>query len=161
LPDAPQTILPRFPYTTLFRSFNPAPGDTLVARAALDGTAPLITIVQNTVTGHRFNAGFRVEGGSFSARLDSNLVSTNNVGVSLGSLSNFSARDDDIFDNSTAGVRNEVGTGVTMPQTCSCDALGPRRLADPTATRDSVPGNVTITSWHSLPLTSGSIAGLH
>src|SRR6266516_575009 len=96
--------------------FNPAPGDTLVARAALDGTAPLITIVQNTVTGHRFNAGFRVEGGSVSARLDSNLVSTNNVGVSLGSLSNFSARDDDIFDNSTAGVRNEVGTGVSLPQ---------------------------------------------
>ncbi len=138
--------------------FNPAPGDTLVARAALDGTAPLITIVQNTVTGHRFNAGFRVEGGSFSARLDSNLVSTNNVGVSLGSLSNFSARDDDIFDNSTAGVRNEVGPGVSLPQIWWGDARGPRRLADPTATGDSVAGNVTVSSWNSLPLTSGSIA---
>lgn len=142
--------------------FSPAPGDTTVARAALDATAPLVTVVQNAVTGHRFNAGIRAEDGSVSARLDSNLVSTNNVGVLLGSLSNLSARDDDIFDNSAAGVRNEVSSGVSLPQIWWGDARGPRRLADPTATGDSVAGNVTVSSWNSLPLASGTIsAALH
>jgi len=139
--------------------FNPVPGDTNVARAALDATAPFLTIVQNAVTGHRFNAGMRVEGGSSSARLDSNFISTNAVGVRLGSLSNFSARDNDIFDNSPAGVLNEVaGPGVTIAQTWWGDARGPRGLADPTATGDSVAGKVTASSWNSAPLASGTLA---
>jgi hypothetical protein len=138
--------------------FNPAPGDTVVARAALDATAPFVSVVQNTVTGHRFNAGIRAEGGSFSARLDSNFISTNATGIRLGSLSNFSARDNDIFDNAPAGVLNEVGPGVSMLQTWWGDARGPRRLADPTATGDSVAGNVTASSWNSAPLASGTLA---
>lgn len=139
--------------------FNPAPGDTNVARAALDATAPLVTIAQNIVTGHPFNAGIRVriQGGGSSARLDSNFVSTNNVGVLLNQLSNFSARDNDIFDNSVAGVRNEVGGSVSLPQMWWGDPRGPRRLADPTATGDSLSGNVTVSSWNSTPLASGTV----
>jgi hypothetical protein len=50
----------------------------------------------------------RSHGGSV-ARLDSNFISTNAIGVRLGALGNFSARDNDIFDNAAAGVANEVG----------------------------------------------------
>ncbi len=140
--------------------FNPAPGDTAVARAALDATAPFVAIVQNTVTGHRFNAGIRAEGGSFSARLDSNFISTNATGVRLGSLSTFSARDNDISDNAPAGVLNEVGPAISMLQTWWGDARGPRRLADPTATGDSLSGNVSASSWNAAPLASGSSAAV-
>ena len=136
--------------------FTPVPGDTLVARAALDATAPFISVVQNSVTGHRYSAGIRAEGGSFSARLDSNLVSTNTIGLRLGSLSSFSARDNDIFDNAPAGVLNEVGASISMLPTWWGDARGPRRLADPTATGDSLAGNVSAPSWNAAPLTGGS-----
>ncbi|HEV8381857.1 MAG TPA: right-handed parallel beta-helix repeat-containing protein [Gemmatimonadales bacterium] len=138
--------------------FSPVPGDTLAALAALDATAAALTIVQNTVTGHRYNAGIRVEGASFSMRLDSNLVSTNSVGVRLGSLSNFSATNNDIFDNAPAGVVNEVATAITMPSTWWGDARGPRRLADPTATGDSLSGNVTAASWNAAALANGTPA---
>src|SRR6266545_3063997 len=140
--------------------FNPVPGDTVVARAALDATSSFVTMVQNTVTGHRFNAGIRLEGGSLSARLDSNLVSTNTIGIRLGSLSNFSERDNDVFDNVPAGVLNEVGPGISMLATWWGDARGPRRLADPTATGDSLSGNVSASSWNAAPLASGSSAAL-
>jgi len=136
--------------------FSPVPGDTLVARAAFDATAPFLSIVQNSVTGHRFNAGIRMEGGSFSARLDSNLVSTNSVGVRLGTLSSFSMHDNEVFDNASAGVLNEVGPTITMLQTWWGDARGPRRLADPTATGDSLAGNVSAPSWNAAPLIGGS-----
>ncbi len=136
--------------------FIPAPGDSAVARAALDATAPLISIVQNTVTGHPFNAGIRVEGGASSVRLDSNFVSTNNVGVLLGLVSNLSTRDNDIFDNSAAGVRDEVGQSVSALQTWWGDPRGPRGLADSTATGDSV-GSVTVSTWNGAPLASGTV----
>jgi len=138
--------------------FSPVPGDTLSARAAFDATAAFLTIVQNSVTGHAYSAGIRVEGGSASMRLDSNLVSTNNVGVRLGSLSSFSATNNNIFDNAPAGVLNEVAAAISMPQTWWGDARGPRRLADPTATGDSLSGNVTAPSWNAAPLTNGTPA---
>jgi len=142
--------------TVAGEGFSPVPGDTLGARAAFDATAPFLSIVQNSVTGHRFNAGIRMEGGSFSARLDSNLVSTNSVGIRLGTLSNFSMHDNDVFDNAPAGVLNEVGPTITMLQTWWGDARGPRRLADPTATGDSLSGNVSASSWNGAPLAGGS-----
>jgi parallel beta-helix repeat protein len=135
--------------------FTGARGPDL-ARAALDATAPSISIVQNTVTGHRFNAGVRVEDAASSARLDSNVVSTNNVGVLLSSLSNFTARDNDIFDNTTAGVRNEVGQTVNLSQIWWGDPRGPRGLTDSTATGDSLAGTVTVSSSNSAPLASGT-----
>ncbi len=138
--------------------FSPVPGDTLSARAAFDATAALLTIVQNGLTGHAYNAGIRVEGGSAGMRLDSNLVSTNNIGVRLGSLSNFSATNNNIFDNAPTGVLNEVATAISMPQTWWGDARGPRRLADPTATGDSLSGNVTAPSWNAAPLANGTTA---
>ena len=102
------------------------------------------------------NAGIRVEGASFNARVDSNLISTNNVGLRLGSVSNFSAQGNDIFDNATAGVLNEVATVMSMTQTWWGDARGPRGLADPAATGDSLSGNVTAPSWNAAPLVTGA-----
>src|SRR5206468_4985158 len=140
--------------------FDPAPGDTAASRAALDATAPFIVITQNSVTGHRWNAGVRIEGGAFGARVDSNFISTNIIGLRLGSLSSFSAQGNDIFDNAPAGVLNEVGPAISMLQTWWGDARGPRRLADPTATGDSLSGNVSASSWNAAPLAGGSTAAL-
>ena len=140
--------------------FNPAPGDTAASRAALDATAPFIVITQNSVTGHRWNAAVRIEGGAFAARVDSNFISTNIIGLRLGSLSNFSAQGNEIFDNAPAGVLNEVAPAVSMLQTWWGDARGPRGLADPTATGDSLSGNVSASSWNAAPLAGGSTAAL-
>jgi hypothetical protein len=137
-------------------AFTPRPGDTVVARAALDANAALITVTQNTISGHAFNAGVRVEGGASSARVDSNFISTNNVGLRLGSLSNFSAQANDLFDNLTEGVLNETGTAASMSPNWWGDPRGPRGLADPAATGDSVAGAVAVPSWNSGPLASGS-----
>jgi len=138
--------------------FSPAPTDTSTAVAAMQVVAQSITIVQNSVTGHAYTAGIRVQGGSGSMRLDSNLVSTNNVGIRLGSLSNFNATNNNIFDNAPAGVVNEVATAITMPSTWWGDGRGPRRLADATATGDSLSGNVTAASWNAAPLANGTAA---
>jgi len=138
--------------------FSPAPTDTSTAVAAMQVVAQSITIVHNSVTGHAYTAGIRVQGGSGSMRLDSNLVSTNNVGIRLGSLSNFNATNNNIFDNAPAGVVNEVATAITMPSTWWGDGRGPRRLADATATGDSLSGNVTAASWNAAPLANGTAA---
>lgn len=139
-------------------SFNPLPGDTLVAKAAIEAAAPTVAIVQNTVTGHAFNAGVRVEGGQTSARLDSNFISTNATGVRLGQLWVFSTQGNDIFDNVAAGVVSEVGPSVSLPQTWWGDGRGPRGSADPAATGDSLIGNVNPSGWSTTPHASGSPA---
>jgi hypothetical protein len=137
--------------------FNPLPGDTLVAQAAIEAVAQTVAIVQNTVTGHAFNAGVRVQGGQASARVDSNFISTNATGVRFGSGS-FSALDNDIFDNVAAGVVNEVNPGVSLPQTWWGDGRGPRGTTDPAATGDSLIGNVNTSGWSTAPHVSGSPA---
>lgn len=139
-------------------SFIPAPGDTLTALAALQVTAPFITVLQNTITSHAYNAGIRLEGGLSNARLDSNFVSRNNRGVVLGLLGSFSAQDNDIFDNTPAGVQNEDAQSRSLPQTWWGDARGPRGLADPAATGDSLIGNVSASSASTTPHASGSAA---
>ncbi len=138
--------------------FSPISGDTLMARAALEATAAIITIVQNSVTDHSLNAGLRVEGGSVSARIDSNFVSNNARGVLFGSLSSLSVRDNDIFDNAPAGALNEASPSVSLPTTWWGDARGPRGLADPTATGDSIVGNANVSGWNLLPRLAGTIA---
>jgi hypothetical protein len=136
--------------------FNPLPGDTLVAQAALEVVAQTITITQNTVTGHVFNAGVRLQGGQSLAQLDSNFISTNSIGVRLGSLGNFSASDNDIFDNAAAGVVKEDNQTESLPQTWWGDGRGPRGSADPAATGDSLIGNVIAIGWDLTPHASGS-----
>ena len=137
--------------------FSPLPGDTLVAQAALEAVGQTITIVQNTVTGHAFNAGVRMKGGQSVARLDSNFISTNAIGVRLAGLGNFSASDNDIFDNAAAGVANEAGA-ESLPQTWWGDGRGPRGSADPAATGDSLIGSVNASGWTTTPHASGSPA---
>lgn len=136
--------------------FTPAPGDTLVALAAIQAVAPSITIVQNTVSGHAFNSGVRTEGGESSARIDSNFVSTNMVGLLLGSMANLSTRDNDVFDNTLAGAQNEVGQTVTLPLTWWGDGRGPRGAVDAAATGDTLIGKVDASGWNTTPHTSGS-----
>ncbi len=138
--------------------FNPLPGDTLVAEAAIEAVAPTVAIVQNTVTGHAFNAGVRVQGGQASAQVDSNFISTNATGVRLGSAGSFSALDNDIFDNVAAGVVNEAGSSESLPQTWWGDGRGPRGSTDPAATGDSLIGNLNATGWSTAPHVSGSPA---
>jgi len=137
--------------------FSPGPLDT-TALAALELSAPSVTVVQNSVTGHTFNAGLRVADGSGSVRIDSNFVSANSRGVVLGQLSTLSACDNDIFDNDPAGVVNEVAATISLPQTWWGDPRGPRRLADSTATGDSVVGAVDSSSWNATPHNAGTTA---
>ena len=118
----------------------------------------MLAIVQNTITGHRFNAGIRVEDGFSSARVDSNFISTNSSGLLLGSLKTFSARDNDIFDNPPAGTVNEVSPSISLAQTWWGDPRGPRGLADPAATGDSLAGTVNGGSWNATPHASGTVA---
>jgi hypothetical protein len=136
--------------------FNPVPGDTLVAQAAVQAVAPAITIVQNRVTAHAFNAGVRVEGGLSGARVDSNFISTNVTGMLLGALATLTARDNDIFDNTSAGVVNEVAPSVSLPQTWWGDGRGPRDAVDAAATGDSLIGAVNASGWNTTPHASGS-----
>jgi hypothetical protein len=138
--------------------FTPLSADTLVARAAIEGNAPVVTIVQNVVSDHRFNAGIRAAGGGFSARIDSNVVFTNTTGLLLGPLTNLSARDNDIFDNSLAGVTNETAQNVNLAAMWWGDARGPRRVTDPAATGDSLIGSVTVSSWNAIALATGTAA---
>ncbi len=137
--------------------FSPGPADT-TALAALELAAQSITVVQNSVTVHPFNAGIRVASAGATVRIDSNFVSLNVQGVRLGALSTLTARDNDIFDNDPAGVVNEVATSVSVPQTWWGDPRGPRRLADITATGDSVVGAVNSSSWNATPHTAGATA---
>lgn len=139
--------------------FSPLPGDTLVAQAAVEAVAPTITIVQNSVAGHAFNAGVRLQGaGQSNARLDSNFISTNAIGVRLASVGTFNASDNDIFDNATAGVLKEDNQNESLPQTWWGDGRGPRGTGDPAATGDSLIGNVNGNGWSTTPLASGSPA---
>ena len=142
--------------SVLGAGFSPVPGDTLVAQAALQAVAPSITVVQNTVTGHAFNAGVRVEGGVVNIRVDSNFLSTNVIGMRLGAVASFSARDNDIFDNAQGGALNETGSSITLSQAWWGDGRGPRGLADVTATGDSLIGNVDASGWNTTPRASGS-----
>jgi len=137
--------------------FSPGPMDT-TALASLELSAQSVTVVQNSVTGHPFNAGLRVANAGASVRIDSNFVSANVQGVLLGALSSLTARDNDIFDNGPAGVVNEVAASVSLPQTWWGDPRGPRRLADITATGDSVVGAVNSSSWNATPHTAGATA---
>jgi hypothetical protein len=136
--------------------FSPASGDTLVAQAAVQAMAPAITIAQNTMSGHAFNAGIRAEGGATSARIDSNFISMNATGILLGPLTSLTARDNDVFDNVPVGVVNEVSPSVSLPQTWWGDGRGPRGGADATATGDSLSGNVSASGWNATPHASGS-----
>jgi hypothetical protein len=134
--------------------FSPAPTDTSTALAALDVSAPSVTIARNVISDHRFNAGIRVA--SDDVRIDSNLVSWNIRGLRLGSIGSLSARDNDIFDNEQAGVVNEDADGVSLSQTWWGDPRGPRRAEDITATGDSAIGNVSVSSWKSAAQANGS-----
>lgn len=138
-------------------AFTPGPGDTVGALGAVEAAASSVTIVQNTVTGHRFNAAVRVAGAG-TVRIDSNVVSQNNRGLLLGSLSSFSARDNDLYDNDPSGVVNEVASGVSLVQTWWGDARGPRGLADLSATGDSVVGVVNPGGWNAAPHGAGATA---
>src|SRR5438094_951475 len=103
--------------------FSPGPADT-TALAALELAAQSVTVVQNSVTGHPFNAGLRVASAGATVRIDSNFVSGNVQGVRLGALSTLNARDNDVFDNAPAGVVNEVPSSVSLPQTWWGDPRG-------------------------------------
>ena len=116
------------------------------------------SVVQNSVTGHPFNAGIRVASAGATVRIDSNFVSGNVQGVRLGALSTLTARDNDVFDNAPAGVVNEVAASVSLPQTWWGDARGPRGFADPAATGDSVIGAVNFASWNTTPHSAGATA---
>src|SRR5207247_10197769 len=109
--------------------FSPGPADT-TALAALELAAQSVTVVQNSVTGHPFNAGLRVASAGATVRIDSNFVSGNVQGVRLGALSTLNARDNDVFDNAPAGGVNEHPTNASLPQTWWGDPRGPRGLAD-------------------------------
>jgi len=137
--------------------FSPGPMDT-TALAALELSAQSVTVVQNSVTGHPFNAGIRVASAGATVRIDSNFVSGNVQGVRLGALSTLTARDNDVFDNAPAGVVNEVAASVSLPQTWWGDARGPRGFADPAATGDSVIGAVNFASWNTTPHSAGATA---
>jgi nitrous oxidase accessory protein NosD len=136
--------------------FNPGPLDT-TALAALELSAPSVTVVQNSITRHPFNAGLRVAAAGATVRIDSNFVSENSQGVRLGALSTLTARDNDVFDNAPAGVVNEVATSVSFPQAWWGDPRGPRGLADPAATGDSVVGAVNAASWSAAPHSGGTV----
>ena len=137
--------------------FSPGPADT-TALAALELAAQSVTVVQNSVTGHPFNAGLRVASAGATVRIDSNFVSGNVQGVRLGALSTLNARDNDVFDNAPAGVVNEVPSSVSLPQTWWGDPRGPRGLADLTATGDSAVGAVNSSGWNATPHNAGTIA---
>jgi len=136
--------------------FSPGPLDT-TALAALELSAPSVTVVQNRVTGHTFNAGLRVAAAG-AVRVDSNFISGNMQGLRFGSLSTLTARDNDIFDNAPAGAVNEVADTISFPQTWWGDPRGPRRLADITATGDSLGGAVNSSSWNTTPHNAGTTA---
>jgi nitrous oxidase accessory protein NosD len=138
--------------------FSPAPTDTSTALAALEVVAQSVTISQNRVTDHRFNAGLRVQADNGTVRIDSNFVSGNIRGLRLGPAKNFSARANDVFDNEIAGVVNEDGTSVSLSETWWGDPRGPRGSADIAATGDSVVGLVNTSGWNVTPHDAGAPA---
>jgi hypothetical protein len=124
------------------------------ANGVVDLQADSMVVVGNVITGYPSYAAIALAGGI--ARADSNFLSRNQLGLMTGSAQSIEAGTNDVFDNDTAGVVNEVAAGISLPGNWWGDSLGPRTIGGPSAVGDSVVGNVTVQPVGLTPLNSGS-----
>ena len=114
-----------------------------------DLAADSSTVVGNTVYGLNAFTGVFVDQGQ--ARVDSNVVTANGLGLAVGNVASFEGSGNDIFDNDTAGIVNNTASLVNATNNFWGDSLGPRLSINPQASGDSIVGSVTFVPYNSVP----------
>jgi hypothetical protein len=118
-----------------------------------DLAADSSTVVGNSIIGLNAFTGVFVDQGN--ARVDSNVVSLNGLGLAVGNVATFEGSGNDIFDNDTAGIVNNTASLVNAMNNFWGDSLGPRLSINPQASGDSIVGSVTFTPFNSAPSYAG------
>lgn len=94
--------------------------------------------------------------GSTTARVDTNFVLRNTVGMRLDAGDITSATINDIYDNDSAGVANPLAGVLTITGNWWGDDRGPRRNENTAAAGDSAVGNINFSLFRSSPARPGS-----
>lgn len=131
--------------------------DTVTTIAGvIDATAGSILMINNRISEYHHTAGARLA--ASTVRVDSNTFSRNRRGLRIASFSTFTSRDNELFDNDSSGVVNDVAAALTMTDNWWGDDRGPRQDAAPAATGDSAAGNVTFSPVRTTPRLTGTVA---
>jgi len=138
--------------TVLLNTSSPTyPGSTY--GGVFDLAADSSTVVGNTIYGLNAFTGIFVDQGQ--ARVDSNVVTANGLGLAVGNVAGFEGSGNDIFDNDTAGIVNNTASLVNATNNFWGDSLGPRLSSNPQASGDSIVGSVTFNPFNAVPSYSG------
>ncbi|HUF28060.1 MAG TPA: Ig-like domain-containing protein [Gemmatimonadaceae bacterium] len=136
------------------RRTQPGTATSFSASGVIDATGDTISVAGTSIAGHAMLPGLSVNGGAI--QLDSNRVTRNATGVRVGAWVSIRLLDNDVFDNSLAGLVNATSSGMSAPGNWWGDGLGPRRSEEPTAVGDSIIGNATVDPFRTDPLTPGA-----
>ena len=132
-------------------------GATAAVQVAATDSA---SVAASVVAGHTLSTGIQISGGA--VRVDSNRVARNGTGISVIRWTSLeSARDNDVMDNTAAGVQNATGGVLALGGTWWGDGRGVRRtpvgFTDPGSAGDTVSGVIT-SSVRGAPLYPGASA---
>lgn len=120
----------------------------------IDASGDSIRIVGVVIGRHTQLTAINVSG--THVQIDSSRVTRNATGIRIGSVGTIRMLDNDIFDNTIAGLIDATASGFSAPGNWWGDGLGPRRAAEPMAVGDTVVGAATFLPVRTTPLTAGS-----
>jgi len=136
------------------RRTMPATATSFSAAGVIDATGDTLQVVGTSIVRHAMLTGLWVNGGAI--QLDSNRVTRNAAGIRIGAWVTARILDNDVFDNTTAGIVNATSSGIAATDNWWGDALGPRRTADSVAVGDSIVGAVSFDPFRTEPLGPGA-----
>jgi hypothetical protein len=133
---------------------TPASATGFSTAGVIDGTGDTVHVAGTTVRQHAMLPGITATGGH--VQLDSNRVTRNATGIRIGPWSSLQMLDNDVFDNTSAGLLNTSSSGISVPGNWWGDAMGPRRSSEIAAAGDSIIGGVSWTPVRPDPLGAGA-----
>lgn len=126
--------------------------------AGVDLSADSVTVTASLVTGYPDRASVYVTG--TTVRVDSTTANRSQTGIIVGGApSAIDVRDNDIADNSLAGLSMRAGALVAAPGTWWGDDRGPAGTSGATL-GDTIVGPVLASPYRATPLRPGSVAAL-
>ena len=136
------------------RRSTPATATSFAAAGVIDAAGDTVLVAGTTITQHGMLAGLAIGGGH--VQLDSNRVTRNSTGVRIGTWTTLRMLDNDVFDNTVAGLLSTGAATVDVTGNWWGDALGPRRSSDLAAAGDSIIGAVSWDPPRAEPLSPGA-----
>lgn len=132
----------------------PATASSFSTTGVIDAAGDTVFVSGTVIAQHGMLAGISVGGGH--VQLDSNRVTGNATGLRIGTWTTLRVLDNDVFDNTSAGLLSTGATTIDATGNWWGDALGPRRSTDLAAAGDSVIGAVTWDPVRAEPLSPGA-----